>query len=140
MCTLTSLPENTSLVIDSATGMVSKASDHIAAFSFHNDGYITLASCVPYARDIEIEWTNGSNEIRSDGKFIKAYVGNYVYIGSEWLKILQVNNKYTAVVSRNVAATTGSGETMLARMNEIYISGTGASISSIQFDYTPRVR
>lgn len=56
------------------------------------------------------------------------------------MKILQVSNKFSAVVNKNVTAETGSGKTMLTRMNEIYISGADAFIASIQFDYTPRVR
>ena len=140
VCSLVRLPESDSLVVDSSLGMVSTFSDHKTAFAYHNDGYITLASCVPYARDVDVSWTNGSNTITSQGKFLKMYENNYVYIGDKWMKILKVYGANSAVVDSNVTAETGSAQTVITRMNEIYITGEGAELTLLQFDYTPMTR
>lgn len=139
-CKLVSLPANDSLVIDGYTGFVALKSNHNPAFSYHNDGYIHLASCVPYHRDVPISWTKNSTAVTSDGKFRKRDEGSYIRLGNNWLKIAKVNNDNQAVMSLQITENTGSGNVFMGKMNEIYIEGTNASLTELKFDYTPRVR
>ncbi len=139
-CKLVSLPANDGLVIDGATGFVALKSNHNPAFSYHNDGYIHLASCVPYHRSVNVSWTSGSLNLLSDGAFRKRDEGSYVYLDGGWKKINKVNNNNEAVMSQPITAATGSANAFIAKMNELYIDGTGASLTELRFDYTPRVR
>ena len=141
VCSLVSLPANDELVIDGATGFIALKSNHNPAFAYHNDGYIHLAPCVPYHRDMTISWTNGSMDIVSeDGLFRKRDEGSFVYIGGTWYKIAHISNENQARVNVNVSAATGSGNLFVGKMNDLYIDGNGASLTKLQFDYTPRVR
>ena len=204
VCKLVSLPDNDTLVIDGATGMVAFNSTKAAAFEFHNDGYIHLASCVPYQRDMVVVWATGSKNITtSNGKFRKRDVGSYIYLGGYWRKIAQVAETGATLTQaitecdgseseeeaesfelvRNIQPTDNPKEngwyelpkdaepwdvptksndtvpddtkdyyirylepvmvqetTVMAKMNEIYIEGDGATLSTLSFEYTPRVR
>ena len=140
VCTILSLPENDALVIDGYTGLVALNSNHNPAFSYHDDGYIHLTSCVPYHRNVEISWTQGSTAITSDGKFRKRDEGSYIWLAGEWRKIVQVNNNDQAVLNLAVAQASGTEAAFMGKMNEIYISGDGAELTQLDFDYTPRVR
>lgn len=140
VCKLISLPESDDLVIDGFTGFIALGSNHAPAFSYHDDGYLHLVSCVPYHRDVEVSWTQGSTALTSDGKFRKRDEGSYVWLGDTWRKIAKVDNDSEAVLNLAVDIATGTGEVFIGKMNEISISGDGAELTKLQFDFTPRVR
>lgn len=140
-CRLVSLPENDTLVIDGATGFISLGSNHAtAAFSYHNDGYLHLDPCIPYRRNVAVSWTQNGNALTSAGLFKKTDAGSYIYFGSKWRKILSVTTDSAAVLSEPVDVATGSGSVMITKMNELYVEGTGATLTTFSAAYTARVR
>lgn len=91
------------------------------AFPFHDEGYITLAPCLPFVRSIAVSHTTGSNRVSSDGAFAPHMKGQYLYIDG-WKCIRQVTDMNTAILSETVNST-GTSETPVVTMNEIEITG-----------------
>ena len=91
------------------------------AFPFHDEGYITLASCLPFIRAIEVSHTAGSNAVTSDGAFAAHMEGQYLYIDG-WKCILQVTDGNNAILSAAVQ-NTGTTQTPIVTMNEIEVTG-----------------
>ena len=50
------------------------------AFPFHDEGYITLAPCLPFVRSAAVSHTAGSNMVSSDGAFAPHMKGQYLYL------------------------------------------------------------
>ena len=91
------------------------------AFPFHDEGYITLAPCLPFIRAIEVSHTAGSNAVTSDGAFAAHKEGQYLYIGG-WKCIRQVTDGNNAILSEAVEST-GTTQTPVVTMNEIEVTG-----------------
>lgn len=91
------------------------------AFPFHDEGYITLAPCIPFIRSIEVSHTAGSNAVTSDGAFAAHMKGQYLYIGG-WKCIREVVDDNTAILSAAVEST-GTAHTPVVTMNEIEVRG-----------------
>lgn len=91
------------------------------AFPFHDEGYITLAPCLPFVRSVSVRHTEGSNTVTSDGAFAKHMKGQYLYLGG-WKCIRQITDKNTAILSEAVEST-GTVETPVVTMNEIEVTG-----------------
>lgn len=141
-CTLLHLPANTDwLEIDGNVGGVyEEGSNPHLAFEYHEEGYITLAPCVPYCRDISATYTKGSNIVSVlDTRMTDEFVGRYIWINGEWLKIIYVKNEKEAVVNKNVTAS-GTDLTMIVVMNEISIDGEGLSLTRFELEYAPCIR
>lgn len=133
------LPANDTLVFDAESGKVYKTSDNDLAYMYHNLGYITLAPCIPFDRDVEISYTQGSNTITSTrGEFRDIHNRHYVNLGGAWYKILHVDDENTATI-HIACASTGTEETEIVVMNELYVQGSG-SLSTFQCTYSPRIR
>ena len=91
------------------------------AFPFHDEGYITLAPCLPFVRSIAVSHTAGSNTVASDGAFVPRMKGQYLYLDG-WKCVRQVTDANTAILSEAVNGT-GATETPVVTMNEIEITG-----------------
>lgn len=91
------------------------------AFPFHDEGYITLAPCLPFVRSIEVSHVAGSNTVTSDGAFATHMEGQYLYIGG-WKCIRQVTDTSTVILSASVEST-GTTQTPVVTMNEIEVTG-----------------
>lgn len=91
------------------------------AFPFHDEGYITLAPCLPFVRSITVSHTADNNTVVSDGSFVPRMKGQYLYLDG-WKCIRQVTDANTAILSEAVNGT-GTTETPVVTMNEIEITG-----------------
>lgn len=91
------------------------------AYPFHDEGYITLAPCLPFVRSAAVSHTAGSNMVSSDGAFAPHMKGQYLYLDG-WKCIRQVMDTNTAILSEAVNRT-GTSETPVVTMNEIEITG-----------------
>ncbi len=135
----TSLLEGACLELDSRMGQtrIALGDDSKLAFSFHDEGYITLAPCTPLVRSVMISHTEGSNVVTADGAFQKHMKGQYLYLNG-WKKISQVTDENTAVISQ-AAETSGNTVTPIVTMNEIKIQGDNAQLTRFEIEYVPRV-
>lgn len=137
VCSQVSLPPTDYLVIDSAKGTVRYGSS--LAFQYHNDGFIRLAPYLPDKRDIVVSYTSGSNYLSVLSEVADStWVGRYVRINNEWVKIIYVNASGVVTLQKNMGAS-GIETTRLVTMNEISITGTNQSLSTLSFDYVPRI-
>lgn len=91
------------------------------AFPFHDEGYITLAPCLPFVRSISVTHKAGSNTVTSNSAFAKYMKGQYLYLNG-WKCIRQVTDMNTVILSET-ATDTGVTETPVVTMNEIEIAG-----------------
>lgn len=107
------------------------------AFPFHDEGYITLAPCLPFIRAIEVSHTAGSNTVTSDGVFAAHMEGQYLYIDG-WKCILQVTDGNNAILSAAVEST-GTTQTPVVTMNEIEVTG-GAGLTRFEVECKYRSR
>lgn len=107
------------------------------AFAFHDEGYISLAPCTPFVRDVVVSYTKGSNAITSDGMFRPHMKGQYLYL-NEWLKIIHVTDANTALIAKQMS-TAGNQRTPIVTMNEIEVDASTAALTRFEMLYTPRV-
>lgn len=107
------------------------------AFAFHDEGYISLAPCTPFARDVAVSYTKGSNAITSDGMFRPHMKGQYLYL-NEWLKIIHVTDANTALIAKQMS-TAGNQRTPIVTMNEIEVDASTAALTRFEMLYTPCV-
>lgn len=107
------------------------------AFPFHDEGYITLAPCLPFVRSISVTYTAGSNTVTSGGAFTGHMAGQYLYLDG-WKCIRQVTDANTAILSESVKAT-GATETPVVTMNEIEVAGgDGLTRFDVECQYRSR--
>lgn len=137
-CRLVKLPPSGNLVIDSNEGSVRRNGE--LEFEWHDLGFIHLAPCIPYRRNVFVNYSSGSNTITSNSLFQKKDIGRYIYVYNGWKKIQAVSNDLcTATVNGSVSAS-GRGLCMIACMNEIAITGNNVNLTTFSIDYLPRVR
>lgn len=142
VCKLLAIPAPPDcLVLDSETGDVYLGSDTDGhCFEVHDEGYIRLAPCTPYQRDMVISYTSGSNKITfSDYAITEDNVGQYILLAGSWYRIIAVTNASTAVLNASMSKS-GAESTIIATMNEITITADGANITTLEIDYTPKTR
>lgn len=137
VCSLVSLPPTDTLVIDSAKGSVRYGSSQ--AFQYHNNGFIRLAPYLPDKRDVVVSYNTGSNMLAVLNEVAdKTWIGRYVRIHNEWVKIIYVNANGVVTLQKAMTAS-GVETTRLVTMNEISISGDGQSLSTLSIDFTPLI-
>lgn len=107
------------------------------AFVFHDEGYIALAPCTPFVRDITVSYEAGSNIITSAGMFRPHMKGQYLYL-NEWLKIIHVTDASTALIAKQMSVA-GNQHTPVVTMNEIEVDASTAALTLFELLYTPRV-
>ena len=110
------------------------------AYTYHDDGFITLAPYLPRAMNATIGYTSGSTSatyynMRAGEKV----VGRYVYIGGSWKKITAVNYSTNTITLNSAPSSTSIVKTMIVTMNEITITGTSLSFSKLELDYSPMI-
>ena len=134
-----SLLEGACLELDSQMGQtrIVLNGESKLAFSFHDEGYISLAPCAPFVRKVQVGYTEGSNVVTSDGEFQKRMEGQYLYLNG-WKRIRQVTDSNTLIISQDMNAS-GSAETPIVTMNEIELQGESAVLTRFEIDYVPRV-
>lgn len=142
VCKLLAIPSSPDcLVIDSETCDVyleSAPEDHY--FEAHDEGYIRLAPCVPYQRDVLITFSSGSNKITfSQGAITEDNIGQYLLLENEWYRIIAVTDDETAVLNKNLIKS-GADVVLVATMNEITITADGATFTTLDIDYVPKTR
>ena len=114
------------------------------SYAYHDEGYIRLVPSLP-RKNVTIYKTAQENTVTSSVPLSKADEGKYVYLEDKWWRISQVTSSTTAVITLPTDAsqrvTQGDSETtVIATMNEIEISGSGATLSRFDLTYTPLVR
>lgn len=134
-----SLLEGACLELDSekCQTRITLGSECELAFPFHDEGYITLAPCLPFARSITVSHTAGSNTVTSDGAFSSRMKGQYLFLDG-WKCIWQVTDANTVILSEKVNST-GTIETPVVTMNEIEITG-GEGLKSFEVECVLRSR
>ena len=107
------------------------------AFPFHDEGYITLAPCLPFVRSITVSHRAGSNTVTSDGAFAPHMEGQYLYLDG-WKCIRLVMDANTVILSESIVST-GMTDTPVVTMNEIEITG-GEELTSLEVECVLRSR
>lgn len=107
---------------------------------YHDKGYIVLEPN-KILRSVEVTTTAGSSQVvGSFGSFDAGMVGAFIWMDGEWKRILSVADMEHITIAGACAAT-GRKRTKIVTMNQITIAGDGAfSLTSLEIDYTPRVR
>lgn len=142
ICTLLALPSAPdSLIVNGEEGSVKLASDPDGfAFDYHDEGYITLAPCVPYDRDALAVYTEGSNVVNIYNiDLTDEYVGRYIYLNGSWMRIISIQGESEVIVNAMLSAS-GNEMTMIAVMNEIDVEGDGLELTLLEMDYVARTR
>jgi hypothetical protein len=127
-----------SVVIDGINGktILSGPTGKQFAFLYHSYGSLSLEPAYPCKRDIYIEFTSGS-AISTPNIISDNYIGQYIFVKSEWYKILAQPNRHTFIVDRQVIST-GRERSTIMLMNELEIKPvTTMDIRKISFDFKP---
>lgn len=107
-----------------------------SGFVYHDSGFIQLESAYPCMRKIFLEDSN-SNIITTVNTIYDDIIGQYIYLDSQWCKILEQLADQTYRLDKSVSTATSNG-TIITRMNEIDIIPTDSiNISRISFLYKP---
>ena len=110
------------------------------SFEYHDEGYIRLAPCTPYQRDVMVSYTKDSNEVTvASNQANTIMAGQYIYISGEWVRISAVQSDSTLIIGKRMEAD-GVEYCMVATMNELTISGEGLELTKFELDYTPLLR
>lgn len=141
VCEFIALPSSPNyLEIDSEYGAVRllPSSDKFA-FEYHDLGYIRLAPCTPYEKDVAVSYSQGSNVVEFHLYTPREEnIGQYIRINGEWLKILSIKDR--GVIVNKFLNATKTEYTTIASMNEIYVEADGASLTRLEIEYVPKVR
>ena len=136
VCTLVSLPASGTLTIDSRQGLVSDANG--PAFEHHNDGFIRLVPYYPDITNLKVTYSSSSTTLTViDATADKSWIGRFIRLGNEWIKISFVSDQGAVTLQKQPAASGTNVVTRLVCMNDIVIAGEGLSLSTLTFDYTP---
>lgn len=136
VCTITSLPISGNLVVDSRQGLVRDANG--PAFEYHNDGFIRLAPYYPDIQNLKVSYSSSSTTLTVvDATADKNWIGKFVRLGNEWIKIAYVSDQGVVTLAKLPAASGANVSTRLAVLNDITITGDGLTLSTLTFDYTP---
>lgn len=78
--------------------------------------------------------------MHSNGAFKPSMVGQYMWVYSEWRKILEYKNPNEVRVLWSPLDTSGAS-VYIATLNKITITkGAGVKLSKLEIDYRPKVR
>lgn len=122
------------------TCYLADSSSKTLKYDMHDYGYITIAPCNQYERNIEVMTTASSATITCDaGKFADWMVGKYIYLEGAWHKITAVSSATQATIE-DTMSNTAVVVTDVVAMNKINITGTSITITKIEMTCTPRVR
>lgn len=135
------IPPGAYLEIQSETGQVwlIKGAERELAFHYHDLGYIMLAPCTPFVRDVQIGYTQGSKTLTSNGLFAQHMTGQYVYLDGAWRLVHRVEDANTAYTDWAMEIT-GMEATPVVSMNDIRLIGNGVALSRLEVDYVPRIQ
>lgn len=134
------IPPGAYLEIDSETGQVwlVMGEERELAFHYHDLGYIQLAPCTPFVRNMMIRHEAGSKRIETDGVFMPHMAGQFIRLDNLWRKIHRVQDAHTAHLVLD-APTSGETDTPMVTMNEIWLRGDGVDLSRFQVVYIPQM-
>ena len=139
-CKILSLPESGYLEIDGNSGTVKAMPADELAFEYHDEGYIQLAPCTPYERDVVVSYMPDSNVVSFMTKTTSSsMVGRYIRLAGEWVKIVSLLSENDVVVSKRMPYH-NTEQTMITTMNELTISGDELSLTMFELDYVPLLR
>lgn len=109
-------------------------------FSYHEDGYISLAPATPAEKSIHVSYKPNSGTVTSDGEFYETMVNQYMHIGGDWRRILFVRSPDEAEIQW-LPKEEGTQRVIIATLNRITIKrGEGARLTYLDIDYHPKVR
>jgi len=135
------IPPGAFIEVHSESGQVwlVKGEERGLAFYYHDLGYIILAACTPFVRELILFHTLNSKVITSGGMFKPHMAGQYIWLINKWYKIHRVQDASTAHLELD-ASSTGTAVVPVATMNEISIYGSGINLTRLELDYIPRTR
>ena len=140
VCKIVSLPSSGYLEINSDHGTVKTMPGDELAFEYHDEGYIRLDPCTPYERDVMVSYAANSNIVSFVARSTAdSLVGRYVRLNGEWLRIVSIHSENSVIVSKKLS-TSGVEQTMVCTMNELTVSGEGASLTKFEIEYVPLIR
>ena len=109
-------------------------------YSYHDDGYISLAPAEPVVKDVEVTYSRSSGTVRSAGAFHESMTGQYMQIGGDWRRILFVRSVDEAEVLWQPESD-GKGSAIIATLNRITVTrDAGVKLTKLAIDYHPKVR
>ena len=113
-------------------------STSIMQFLYHDHGFIDLAPSYQVMHGITWTYKKNSNTVSSDTDLDETCIGKYIYVDSEWHKILAIPSSRTAeiAVSNKAISANGSCKADVITMNEIEIEiEDNTELDTIQFIY-----
>ncbi len=126
------------LEINAETGRVELVgAERELAFEMHDCGYICLAPCTPFIRELPISYTSGSATITTSGMFTQEMVGQFIYMDGGWRKMMTLISERQMGIDA-LATRTGSEAAPVVTMNEIELSG--GALTELKVTFEPRVR
>lgn len=126
------------LEINSETGRVELVgAERELAFEMHDRGYICMAPCTPFIRELPVSYMKGSATITTSEAFTQEMVGQYIYIGGAWRKMMTMISETQMGVDA-LMTRTGSEAAPVVTMNEIEISG--GALTKLEIAFEPRIR
>lgn len=109
-------------------------------FSYHDDGYITLAPASPVEKSMYVSYKASSGTVTCKGGFDESMEGQYMHIGGDWRRILFVRSEDEAEIQWNPTES-ATQRVIVATLNRITITrGEGARLTYLDIDYHPKVR
>lgn len=127
--------------MDSLTGRtyLASSSSKTLDYSYHDYGYITIAPCSQYVRNVDIQTTANSAVITSEaGAFAPWMVGMYVYVASGWHRITAVSSATSATIDQTMNSASAV-TTDIVVMNRITVGGTG-TLTKLEMTCVPAAR
>lgn len=122
------------MIIDSKKGQV-RVQD-ILASSFHEGGFIEIEGSNRVDRYLDINFTNGSEQIAIEEYIDLDIVGRFIAVNSNWYKVVDCNFDLGIItLDRPFDGATNIYDVSIIDLNEITISGVNLNIESIKFDY-----
>lgn len=115
---------------------------------YHDYGFISLAPGFPVERRLVVASTTSNSarisynlyaeDLGEDISFAQErYIGKYMYINNKWLKITDVTDEHTMILSGNPGASTMQKVT-IATMNELVVyPDVTMNLSRLNFNYKP---
>lgn len=110
------------------------------AFLYHDYGFIELEPAFPAKRDVYIKYNENSSTINTVNIMREDFVGQYIYAGNEWHKIVnQPDSKTITIDNEHPLLISGEHRTMIMLMNEIEIKPDDANmnLTKLSFSFKP---
>lgn len=130
--------------INSKTGRIElvKDGERTLYFAFHDEGYIRLAPCTPFYRNVYLNTSSGSKVVTGKyGTFNDSMVGQWVFVADKWRYIGSVNShceiEVNTPIEKNLRNTRGD----VVTMNYITIEkASDANVTLFEVDCRAEVR